>query len=165
MQKYIGGLIFLFLLSCQLKDPPVFFSQEALQDEFVTINGETITLASILDIEKNKNIVIDIWASWCRDCIKGFPKLKRLQMQYPEVNFVFLSLDNDQTSWKKGIRKYDLKGQHYFMKSGMKGDLGRFINLDWIPRYLVVNKQREIKIFKAINAQDIHIKKILDQIH
>lgn len=50
------------------------------------------------------------------------------------------------------------------MESGMKGALGRFVDLDWIPRYMVINKKGEIKIFKAINPGDINIKKLLDQI-
>lgn len=165
MIKRIGVIVFLFFITgCKFGDTPVLFSEEALADKFVSLNGKQITLASILDKNEEKTIVIDIWASWCKDCIEGLPKLKQLQKEHPEVSFVFLSLDRNDASWKRGIEKYNLQGEHYFMQSGKKGALGSFVDLDWIPRYMVINKQREIKIFKAINAGDINVKKILNQI-
>ncbi len=165
MIKRISVIVILFfVVSCQLGDPPVSFSEEALAEELMMLNGDIITLASVLDRNTGKIIVIDFWASWCKDCIIGMPKLKQLQEAYPGVAFVFLSLDRNETGWKRGIEKYKLQGKHYYMQSGMKGDLGRFVGLDWIPRYMVINKKREIKIFKAINAGDINVKKIIDKL-
>ena len=41
------------------------------------------------------------------------------------------------------------------------GDFVDFINLGWIPRYMVINEQGEITLFKATNASDKNIIKAL----
>jgi hypothetical protein len=82
------------------------------------------------------------------------PGVKALQAKYPEVDFVFLSLDKKQKAWKKGINRLEIKGDHYFMQSGWKGAMGTFLDLDWIPRYMIIDKQGKIKVFKAIKTSD-----------
>ena len=34
----------------------------------------------------------------------------------------------------------------------MKGAFGQSINVDWIPRYIVLNEKGEIEIFRAIET-------------
>lgn len=149
--KYIA--ILFLLLSCNT-EKPTQFSQEALQDTFITLDGTALPFQDILAQYKGKTVLIDVWASWCRDCIKGIPKVKKLQEEHSEVAYVFLSLDKTDSSWKNGIKKYQLSGDHYYMKSGWKGAFGKFLDLDWIPRYLVLDKEGNIKLFKAIKADD-----------
>lgn len=155
-------LIFLITFtSCQSQETPKVFSAAALNDTFINLDGSSVPFQGILEANKGKTIVIDIWASWCSDCIKGMPKVKDLQKKYGNVTYVFLSLDKTQAAWKKGIEKYNVIGQHYFMQSGWKGPFGEFVQLDWIPRYMVVDKQGKIKLFKAIEADDKQIKQLL----
>ncbi len=159
------GIILLFLLvfNCKYVESPLYFSEDALSEKLITLKGEEITLFSILEENKENFILIDMWASWCRDCVAGMPKLKELQKEYPKVSYVFFSLDKNEKSWRAAIEKYKIEGKHYFMKSGMKGVLGNFVDLDWIPRYMLINGKKEIKIFKAVNAGDIKIKKALSK--
>jgi hypothetical protein len=37
---------------------------------------------------------------------------------------------------------------------GMKGIFGKSIDLNWIPRYMVVDKKGKIALFRAIEADD-----------
>jgi len=127
--------IFLLLFNCH-KEYPTTFSKEALADTFIALDGKTVTFQNILAKFQGKTVIIDVWASWCRDCIKGIPKIKKLQTAHPDVVFVFLSLDKTTDSWKNGIRKYEIDGSHFYMKSGWGGPFGKFLDLDWIPRYL-----------------------------
>ncbi len=158
--KYI--LIFSFsFLGCKAQEKPTQFSEAALNDTFITLDGATTTFKAILETNKGKTTIVDIWASWCSDCIKGMPKVKALQRQFPNVNYVFLSLDKTQEAWKKGIEKYDVNGEHYFMQSGWKGPFGEFVQLDWIPRYMVIDQNGNIKLFKAIEADDEQLIKFL----
>ncbi|MEN3324278.1 thioredoxin-like domain-containing protein [Mariniflexile soesokkakense] len=158
--KYIL-ICFLSILSCKAQDVPTKFSEAALNDTFVTLRGNSISFKDILEVNKGKTLVIDVWASWCKDCIGGMPKVKSLQKTNKNVTYLFLSLDKTQEAWKRGIKKYDVQGQHYFMQSGWKGPFGEFIQLDWIPRYMVVDADGAIKLFKAIEADDKRIKEIL----
>lgn len=131
---------------------PTKFSDKALNDMFTTLEGEGIPFRQILDEHKGKTIIIDVWASWCKDCIASMPKLKELQETNQEIAFVFLSLDKTIQKWKNGIEKYQLEGNHYYMQSGWKGDFGKFLDLDWIPRYLVVDENQNITVFKEIEV-------------
>ena len=153
-------VIVLTFLSCNT-EKPTQFSQDALNDTFITLQGETIQFKDILNQHQGNTILIDVWASWCRDCVKGMPKVKEIQNKNPNVVYLFLSLDKNVDSWKKGIDKHQVKGEHYYMQSGWKGPFGDFLDLDWIPRYLVVDKQGNIKLYNAKKATDINIIKSL----
>jgi len=108
MKKIIAFLIIIStVLSCNSQDPKQF-SAEALKDSFINLEGNSVTLQNILDTHKGKTIVIDIWASWCGDCIQGMPKVKALQSDYQDVSYVFLSLDKSESAWKRGIQKYQV---------------------------------------------------------
>ena len=154
--KNISLLVIFFttILSCQNRIETQF-SEAALNDSLVTLNGDSILFKTILENHKGNTVFIDVWASWCKDCLKGLPSVKVLQLEYPEVDFVYLSLDKTQKAWKNGVDKLGIQGDHYFMQSGWKGAIGTFIDLDWIPRYMIIDKQGKIKVFKAIETTDI----------
>ncbi len=154
MKNIIYALVLsITLFSCNSQAPKQF-SEGALNDTFINLKDQSVTLKHILETHKGQNIVIDIWASWCGDCIKGMPAVKALQAQFTDVAYVFLSLDKSKAAWKRGIKKYQVKGDHYFMASGKKSDFGNFVNISWIPRYMVVNKAGEIVVFNVIEAND-----------
>ncbi|WP_142783492.1 TlpA family protein disulfide reductase [Changchengzhania lutea] len=154
MKKLVFLIVTLtVLLGCK-KENPVQFSEAALNDPFLNLEGTEIIFKNILETHNGKTLVIDIWASWCGDCIKNLPKVKSLQNQYKEATYLFLSLDRSVEAWQKGIKKYDIKGQHYFMKSGWDGPFAEFVDLDWIPRYMVIDKEGHISLFDAVKADD-----------
>lgn len=153
-------ILLISFFSCNTESPTQF-SAAALNDTFMTLEGNSITFKDILETHKGKTLLIDVWASWCGDCIKGMPKVKDLQKEYKAVSYIFLSLDKTQKAWKKGIKKYDVEGTHYFMKSGWDGAFGEFLDLDWIPRYMIVDGKGNIKLFEAVKADDIRIRENL----
>lgn len=149
--KFVALILLLTVFNCESQNPTKF-SEEALNDTFVSLDDESLSFKEILANYEGKTILIDVWASWCKDCIAGMPKMKELQESKQEIVYVFLSLDKSIDSWKKGIEKYKVEGEHYFMKSGWDGPFGTFLDLDWIPRYLVVDEAQNIKIFKEIKV-------------
>ncbi len=157
--------LYLLLIACVAMScgpEPLEFSNEALSEELITLNGKATSLENVLEAHKGKTVLIDVWASWCGDCIKGMPKVREIQQAHPDVDYVFLSVDRKQSSWKRGIKKYQVNGDHYFVPEGQKGALGDFLNSNWIPRYMVVSKDGSIKLFKAKNANDKRIEQALN---
>ena len=68
-------IVFLFLIiGCQ---SPTRFSKEALNEKFVSIVKQNVTFQDILLKHQGNKILLDIWASWCRDCIVTLPELKK----------------------------------------------------------------------------------------
>lgn len=155
MKKLVVLLIALgSTLSCYSQQDE--FTGEALQDIFVDMEGNDILFASVLEKHKGKPVFIDVWASWCGDCVKGMPGVKKLMSEYTEVQFLFLSLDRTQDRWKRGIERFGIEGgDHYFIKAGWKeSTFCSAIKLDWIPRYMVIDSNGKIIVFKAIKTND-----------
>lgn len=129
-------------------------SKEALASELQTPDGLSKSFAEILSQHKGKTVVIEFWASWCSDCVKAMPKLKELQASHPEADYVFISLDKTAEKWAAGIEKHQLKGDHYLVTDadGMKGEFGKSVDLDWIPRYMIVDKNGKVALYRAIET-------------
>lgn len=141
------------------------FSEEALAQNVKDTNGKEISLESILKKHQGKTIVIEAWASWCGDCVKNMPKLKELQAENPNVAFVFFSADKTPEAWKVGIEKHAIAGDHYLMEGGMKGSFGKAINLDWIPRYIIVDKSGKVRLYRAIETDHEKVTTLLKELN
>ena len=165
MKKYIPLLVLaVFMTSCNF-ETPTQFSDEANATVLTSLAGEEATFKEVIAQYKGKKVLIDIWASWCADCIKGMPTIKRLQGEFPEVVFLFLSVDKKNSAWKKGIQRFQMEGVHYNIPTGMRhGAFVDFVNLSWIPRYMVVDEMGAISLFKATNSSDKSILAALKEI-
>ena len=165
MKKILLSLLAVLGMTACSQAQKTEFDKEALSNVMTTTDKSEITFAEILEANKGKTIVIDIWASWCSDCIKGMPKLKELQKKNEDVVFLFISMDKNWRDWIIGIEKYELAGKHFLVADGMKGVFGKSIDLNWIPRYMIVDKTGKIALYKAIVADDEQLQKTLDQLN
>jgi thiol-disulfide isomerase/thioredoxin len=151
MKKIIYSILTLALFACsnaQNKE----FSKETLSKKLIASDNSEISFERILKRHLGKVVVIEVWASWCSDCVKAMPKVKEMQSNNPDVNYIFISMDKTLDKWKEGIEKHELKGDHYWVTDGMKGEFGKSINLDWIPRYIVIDKKGKVQIYRAIET-------------
>lgn len=152
MKKLLCLLTVILLnISCS-NAQKIEFAPEALSYKMITSEGAEMTFKDILKKYKGKTIVLEVWASWCSDCVKNMPKIKELQANNPDLVYVFLSVDKTSEAWKTGIEKHDIKGDHYLISDGMKGTFGKAIDLSWIPRYMIVDKRGNIALFKAVET-------------
>jgi thiol-disulfide isomerase/thioredoxin len=131
------------------------FSKKSQSEKLTDIEGKEVKFKDVLEKYKGKTIVLEVWASWCGDCVGAMPKVKELQANNPDVVYLFVSMDKTFDKWKAGIAKHDLKGEHYWVNDteGMKGTFGKSIDLDWIPRYIIINKKGEIELYRAIETE------------
>ncbi len=132
------------------------FDEASLNQTIQDLEGNTLTVGEVFKKYEGKMILLDLWASWCPDCIKGLPKLKEVQKQFPDVVYLFFSLDRTgkEDAWKKGIKKYDIQGEHYWFNSDWKNDFTNYIGLNWIPRYILIDQAGKIAHYYAIHADD-----------
>ena len=151
MKNILVLLIAVICFSCS-QAQKTSFSKEALAETLLSEDGKQIPFKNILENHKGKTLVIEVWASWCGDCVKAMPKLKELQSNNPNISYVFISMDKTTDKWKLGIEKHGIKGDHYMANDQMKGVFGKAIDLDWIPRYIIVDKTGKIVIYRAIET-------------
>jgi len=150
--KKILALFFAFAsISCSHAQKKSF-SKEALSQTLLATDESQVAFKDILKKYKGKTLVIEVWASWCGDCVKAMPKIKELQANNPDVAYVFISMDKTVENWKIGIEKHELKGDHFMANDQMKGVFGKAIDLDWIPRYIIIDNTGKIVLYRAIET-------------
>ncbi|MEO8255150.1 MAG: TlpA disulfide reductase family protein [Flavobacterium sp.] len=165
MKKLIPILLVLITVSCTKSNAQkTEFSKEALKETLLTTNDKQVAFGKIVSENKGKNIVIEVWASWCGDCVKAMPKLKELQAAHPETTYIFISMDKTTDKWKAGIEKHQLKGAHFMANDQMKGVFAKAIDLDWIPRYIIIDKTGKIVLYRAIETDFEKINATLSQL-
>ena len=153
MKKFIWLLICVFgVLSCS--NAQTNFSKKTLKMKLIDVNNKEVVFGDVLEKYKGKTIVMEVWASWCGDCVKAMPKMKELQIQNPNVVYLFVSMDKEYGKWIEGIKKHELVGEHIWANDPkmMKGDFGKSIDLNWIPRYMIIDKNQNIVLYKAIET-------------
>ncbi|MCQ9634796.1 thioredoxin family protein [Chryseobacterium sp. WG23] len=158
----------IFGLSYSQKVPTALktgFSKEALQQKLEDEEGKSITVQQILDQHKGKVLVIDFWAGWCRDCLKALPKAEVLEKNNPNVDFVFLSLERSKEGFDKSLVRFNMKDKNnYWFASGWKNDFNNYVDLNWIPRYMVIDQKSAIAKYYAISPEDPEIQQAIDHL-
>ncbi len=155
--------VLLFSISCT-KAQKQFFTPQALSSTLITENNSKITFQEILKNNQGKPIVLEVWASWCGDCVKNMPNIKQLQKNYPVANFVFLSCDKNEEDWKAGVEKHELVGKNYLIPDGMKGSFAKEIDVNWIPRYIIIDKNGKIVLYNAIETDYVAVNELLKKL-
>ena len=169
MKKIITLLVLAasVLTSCaQNKSAPECLLNQIFPDSIQSfkmqnIKIESVAFKEVLEKHKGKKVVIDFWASWCKDCLEGLPKLQELQKETTGVDYVFLSLDKTDDRWKNAITKLNIEGDYYFMAEGWKNTLTNYIGLDWIPRYMILDETGKVIHAKAVKVDSEFKEKLL----
>ena len=167
---FICSLLFASNINAQNAIPPSYLVKQDFPDSvanlsLVNFNGEHVTLGEMIKTYAGKKIIVDMWATWCADCIVSMPKLDELRKKLngEKVAFVYISVDKEEGKWKKGIERFNIQGDHYRIETGWYNSLSNYIDLDWIPRYFVVSEKGRIIFPKAILADDGALQKLLNE--
>ncbi|MDG4949560.1 TlpA family protein disulfide reductase [Weeksellaceae bacterium KMM 9724] len=162
--KYALILLFFVIISCVPQDKSDF-NEASLKQAVYDKEMNASTVGDVLEAHKGEKVMIVVWASWCIDCIKSLPNVAQFQKDYPEVNFVFLSVDEEEEKWQMGLEKYmnkfKIEGEQYYFDTGwsknVDNDFVDYIGLDWIPRYMLLDEKGKIAVYyaKKINANSI----------
>lgn len=148
------------------QEPPAVskteFPETALQQPLFGLDGKGTTAGTVLAANRGKTVLLYIWATWCPDCLKGFPELYTFQKANPDVHVVYFSLDRQEQQWKDGIKKFKLEGEHYWFKTEWKNDFTNAIDLNWIPRYLIIAPDGKIANYYSVKADDPAMQEAVD---
>ncbi|WP_426791757.1 TlpA family protein disulfide reductase [Sphingobacterium sp. WOUb80] len=105
-----------------------------------------------------KLILIDCWATTCKSCLEGLPKIQKLQHTYSDVAFLLATLEQGRAA------KY-LKDNGYTLTSFIKtrATLFQYFPYTWIPYYIWVSEGKVVATTQATEVTDENIAKLLNE--
>ena len=109
------------------------------------VNGEYFAMSEV--IGKSKVIILDFWASWCPDCRKANPELVALYNDLKDkgLDIVSVSLDTDETAWKKAIVDDNLSWKHHVSDlKGWNNEVAQMYMIAFIPQNFVIDQNGTI---------------------
>ncbi len=131
------------------------FSKEALNQKITSLSGKKSSISEVLKKHDGRILIIDFWASWCQDCILALPSTKELKEKNPEIDFVYFSLDRSHEQWKRGLEKYQIADQeNYWFDEGWKNNFNNYIDLNWVPRFMLIDQTGKIAKYYSIHPND-----------
>ncbi|SEB77451.1 hypothetical protein SAMN04489761_1729 [Tenacibaculum sp. MAR_2009_124] len=148
-------ILFLFILTGCGTFHPDRFNKSSLNEKLLSVDRESVMFSEILEHDSSQKTLIHIYASYCPFSQKSLEEIALFQKENKEVNYIFLSVDHSYFDWKRGLDNIPVKGQHYYIPTKGNGGLGDFLKLKEIPRFLILNENKEIKMFKSSKVSKI----------
>ena len=133
---------------------------------YLDTEGNTVQLSEF----KGQFIVLYVWASFCKDCIKDLQKLQKLAEKYAEKDVVFIGVSVDKPeqvqSWKVTLEENKLKGHQLFFE-GSKSKFIQTYDIGSIPNTLLLsvkgvvinNDNSKTSVKKTLKLLDEALKK------
>ena len=105
------------------RDAVNLIGKQAPQFTVKTKSGQTVSLSDL----RGKVVLLHFWATWCGPCMEQMPELKAALDKYPGEKLVpvFVSLDFDESSFRKAVDQLGLPGHQVLSEAGTNGGIIR----------------------------------------
>ncbi len=106
-----------------------------------------ITLKELLDQYKGKPIYLDFWASWCFACREDIANSHPVKeyLSKKDVTWIYISRDTDEKAWLKAAKQDSITNNQYLLYDIANSPLLKYLNINFIPRYVLMDAQHNIK--------------------
>lgn len=98
--------------------------------------GNTVDFATF----RGKYVYIDMWASWCKPCLREVPALQQLEkeLKNDKVVFVSISIDSTEEPWKQKMEEKNMHGNQLW---NPENTLGQALNVRGIPFFAIYDPE------------------------
>ena len=80
--------------------------------KYPDLNGDTVSLSSVVNNPANRYVIVDFWASWCDGCVDDLPTLVNIYEKYHDKGLEIYGLSVDSQKrykyWKSCIEKNNM---------------------------------------------------------
>ena len=130
--------------------------------ELITMDGKKRYLSEF----KGKNVYIDVWATYCGKCLAEMPNFRKLESDYKDKNWVFLSvsIDTDVEKWKKKASDLGHLDFQFVVEKGHKSKFNKDYRIGFAPRYIIIDAQGKFVNFNAPFPSDKKTRRIMDKV-
>ena len=106
---------------------------------------------------RGRCVVLDFWATWCGDCRKDLPEMKKLHQIYDleGVEFIGISFDNKKDAWVKAVGQLNLPWLQLSDLKGWQCAAAPIYKIDAIPDNILIDPQGKI-IDRALRGKSLH---------
>lgn len=117
---------------------------DRLKLSFSNKRGDPISVDDV----KEEYVLVDMWASWCKPCLKEIPYVKEaLRKHKQKLGIYAVSLDGYLDSWQKAIEENDLQEFTHVIGTDTRGIPNKRvkgIGVTSIPANFLLDKERRV---------------------
>lgn len=133
----------------------------------LSMHGDTLMLADLIDSLSGKVIYLDIWASWCDPCRREMPASLALHKEYAGsgVEFVYIADNDKEDKWREALTQTGLEHMEhvYLVLNPRDNTWTETLHVNTIPRYMIYDSAGILVNANAPRPSSSEIRKELER--
>ena len=124
------------------------------------LEGQIVSLKSVVENKKNRYVLLDFWASWCGPCMHEMPYLREAYKKYHKKGFEIygVSFDKSQASWSNAIKDLKMKWVNVSLLTGFENSAAEEYAVSSIPTNFLIDCSNGVIIAKNLRGTDVEKK-------
>lgn len=127
-------------------------TKEFIETELEDTLGNAISFGKMMEQYKGKVVYLDIWGMYCGPCRALMPDTKKLKdkLANQPVEVVYLSNDRKyKIFWTEVVKVTLTDKNHYLLKNGFDSKFMQFMEINWVPCFMIFDKVGKLVDFSA----------------